>query len=175
MRRIMTLLVSVSALGLAACPPPSTVEYIRETRRFTHQTWGNDELLVQPLLGVLHRSGSPDAVMFASAMYREGGFRAVDTVTFRVGGNLDSPVTAGDCVIRIKGGEYYNAVFIGIVVPILTSQFEITPDDIGPEPIRVEVVFDRGTATVKDYGAAVKLCPNGEKLDGHYSLRAPPQ
>lgn len=113
--------------------------------------------------------------MFASAMYREQGFRGVDTVTFRVGGNLDSPVTAGDCVIRIKGSEYYNAVFIGIVVPIVTSQFEITADDIGPDPIRVDVVFDRGTATVKDYGAAVKLCPNGAKLDGHYALRAPSQ
>lgn len=106
------------------------------------------------------------------AYNREGG---TVTLTFLVGGNPDGAATAADCMVQIKGQQGQDDVVRGVVVPSVTSTGEITEDDIGRDPVKVDVMIGPEGAQVTDHGAASKLCGLGAQLDGFYRRVSSPE
>ncbi|MHC3127346.1 hypothetical protein OB03_08625 [Brevundimonas sp. GN22] len=97
------------------------------------------------------------------------------TLTFLVGGNPDGAATAADCILQVRGPQGHDSVVRGIVVPSVTSTGAITKDDIGPDPLQVDVMIGPEGAQVTDHGAASKLCGMGVHVDGFYKRVSTPE
>lgn len=176
MRAMMTVLGSVSALAMAACSP---AESANETP-VAAPVGSTDEVRAQegatapvPTIERLVPEFQRTAPSTGAIGYsREGD---VVTLTFVVGGNPNGAATAADCMLQIKGPQGQDDVVRGNVVPSVTSLGEVTQDDIGSDPIKVDVMIGPEGAMVTDHGAARKLCAMGVQLDGFYKRISAPE
>lgn len=173
MRRMMTALLPVSALAIIACSPaqdatvaPAPAEAASADLAPSEVTPPADAAYSAPTIERLEpefRRSEPSNGLIA---YDRKG-EAV-TLTFLVGGNPNGAATAADCMIQVRGPQGADDVVRAVVVPSVTSFAEVTEDDIGPVPLKVDVMIGPEGAQVTDHGAALKLCASGVQLDGFY-------
>jgi len=84
------------------------------------------------------------------------------------GGRPSGAATAADCAVTIEGPQDLEGVVRGRVVPSSGAYGDMTADDIGPNPLKIDVMIGPEGAFVTDHGAAAKLCGMGSQLDGFY-------
>lgn len=84
------------------------------------------------------------------------------------GGVPAGAATAADCAVTIAGPQDSEGVVRGRVVPSSGAYGDMTAADIGPTPLKVDVMIGPEGAFVTDHGAAAKLCGMGSQLDGFY-------
>ena len=166
----------VAALAIVACSPadraedaPANVSAASSEAAAAPEANAYSTPTIERLAPAFQRTEPSNGVIGYS---REGD---TVTLTFLVGGNPNGGATAADCMVQIKGPQGQGDVVRGIVVPSVTSQGEITKDDIGPNPIKVDVLIGPEGAMVTDHGAAQKLCAMGVQLDGFYRRVATPE
>lgn len=90
------------------------------------------------------------------------------------GGRPSGAATAADCAVTIAGPQDNEGVVRGHVVPSSGAYGDMTADDIGPTPLKVDVMIGPEGAFVTDHGAAAKLCGMGSQLDGFYKRQDMP-
>lgn len=89
-------------------------------------------------------------------------------LTLVAGGRPSGAATAADCAVTIEGPQDLEGVVRGHIVPSNGAYGDMTADDIGPTPLKVDVMIGPEGAFVTDHGAAAKLCGMGSQLDGFY-------
>lgn len=176
MRKLMTVLLPMTAIAMAACSPAKEVSEtpVAEPVVATDAVAPQEEAVystptISRLAPEFQRTEPSNGVIGYS---KEG-----ETVilTFLVGGNPNGAATAADCSLQIRGPQGQDDVVRGVVVPSVTSHGDITKDDIGPDPIKVDVLIGPEGAMVIDHGAARKLCAMGIQLDGFYKRISTPE
>ena len=95
-------------------------------------------------------------------------------LTLVAGGRPSGAATAADCAVTIAGPQDLDGVVRGRVVPSSGAYGDMTADDIGPTPLKVDVMIGPEGAFVTDHGAAAKLCGMGSQLDGFYKRQDMP-
>ena len=95
-------------------------------------------------------------------------------LTLVAGGRPSGAATAADCAVTIAGPQDSEGVVSGRVVPSSGAYGDMTADDIGPTPLKVDVMIGPEGAFVTDHGAAAKLCGMGSQLDGFYKRQDMP-
>ena len=169
MRGLMKVWVPTAALAMAACSPAQTDKSEPAAAPVAQAPQSQP---ATPTLEWLEPDFQRTEPSNAAINYgREGD---VVTLTFLVGGNPAGAATAADCMLQIKGPQGQDDVVRGIVVPSVTSTGQITTDDIGPDPLKVDVMIGPEGAQVTDHGAASKLCAMGVQLAGFYKRISTP-
>lgn len=84
------------------------------------------------------------------------------------GGLPSGAATAADCAVTIAGPQDREGVVRGRVVPSSGAYGDMTADDIGLNPLNIDVMIGPEGAFVIDHGAAAKLCGVGSQLSGFY-------
>lgn len=84
------------------------------------------------------------------------------------GGLPAGAATAADCAVTIAGPQDIEGMVRGRVVPSSGAYGDMTAADIGPTPLKIDVMIGPEGAFVTDHGAAAKLCGMGSQLDGFY-------
>ncbi len=174
--RILMAALPVAALAMVACSPedraedaPATASAVSYEAAAAPEANSYSTPTIERLVPEFQRTEPSNGVISYS---REG---ETVTLTFLVGGAPNGAATAADCMMQIKGPQGQDDVVRGIVVPSVTSMGEITRDDIGPKPIKVDVLIGPEGVIVTDHGAASKLCAMGVQLDGFYKRISTPE
>lgn len=179
MRKMMTTGMSVMALAMAACSPADSASEAPVAGAAAPATEVDEVALpqnaapnptptIERLVPDFQRTEPANGVI---AYSREGD---IVSLTFLVGGNPRGAATALDCMLQIKGPQGHDDVVRGVVVPSVTSHGDITKEDIGPDPVKVDVMVGPEGVIVTDHGAALKFCAMGVQLDGFYKSLSTP-
>ena len=176
MRRLMTVLLPMTALAMAACSPADSASEAAVATPAVASEETAPEAAVEAPTPTLQRL-APEFQRSEPSNGVIGYSRDGETVklTFLVGGNPNGAATAADCMLQIEGPQGQDDVVRGVVVPSAAALGDITKDDIGPDPVKVDVLIGPEGAMVTDHGAARKLCAMGVQLDGFYKRISTPE
>lgn len=172
MRRAISVVVPAVAMFMVACSPAESAKEVPAAaadEAIPEQDAPVATPTIERLAPEFQRTEPSNGVI---GYGREGD---IVTLTFLVGGNPAGAATAADCMLQVQGPQGQDDVVRGLVVPSVASHGVVTKDDIGPDPIKVDVMIGPEGAQVTDHGAALKLCAMGVQLDGFYKRISTPE
>lgn len=149
-------LILLPVLVLAACEQPPAVEEAVAAAPTSMPT--TVQAIEEELVPQFERAVPSKGVL----SYSRDGTRV--SVMLVAGGQPNGAATPADCAVHIRGVQGADDRIRGHVVPY----GEVTAEDIGPAPLKVDLQIGPEGVMVTDHGAASRLCGMGSQIEGFY-------